>query len=137
VERSPSGGWVYDVTTFGRGLVAVGTEHDPVGTGAGDPPPPSAAWVSADGASWVTASFNGRPNGALEFVAAGDRGVLALNGTESGYSQWRSLDGATWTGRDGPLKEVSDLAAIAGGFIAVGRETLASGEVRAVVWIAR
>lgn len=137
-SNTVSDGWILDVAQSTSGFIGVGRQHDPVGSGAGSPPPPIAAWVSPDGVSWVAASLGSKPpNGSLELVASGDRGILALGDTESGYSQWRSVDGATWSGSKGSLKELSDLAAIPGGFIAVGRETLASGKVRAAIWIAR
>ncbi len=120
------------------------------------------ASTSVDGSAWSPSTFSpGALEGTLERLASGDRGLLAIGPVRSGEpiedlgdayeppedlpprgtdpSAWWSADGRTWrrtAAPDAPTTLFSDLVAIPGGFMAVGRKTTPSGWV-AEVWIAR
>jgi hypothetical protein len=143
---------IMEITGAGGRLVAVG--HG-LGGEEGSPPPPSAAWTSADGLTWKPAVFEPEPatGWLLQVVRSGDE-YDALGGSGVDSVVWRSADGTTWTqsrsspdaGRDGeaegcaggrcPNTVANDLAAGPAGLVAVGRSTTATGGRTAVVWIA-
>jgi hypothetical protein len=141
------------------GVIGVGSRLVAVGWGlagqAGSPPPPSAAWTSADGLMWKSAAFRSEPaTGSLLRVVwyEGEDVALGLSGVDS--VAWRSVDGTAWTrstsapdaGRDGegdgctggrcPITVVNDLAVGPAGLVAVGESSPLAGGRRAVVWIA-
>jgi hypothetical protein len=143
---------ILDVIGVGGRLVAVG--HGLEGE-AGAPPPPAAAWTSADGLEWAPAAFESGPEtgSLLRVVRYEDEYVaLGLSGVDSVV--WSSVDGTTWrrsksapdAGQDGeeegctggrcPNTVANDLAAGPAGLVAVGGSTSATGGRRAVAWIA-
>jgi hypothetical protein len=154
-----SDGWIIAAVQYGDGLVGVGKLHDGPDAGAGSITAPIAAWTSADGSSWTTASSaSGTPPGELTLVANAGGHLIAL-GTDGNMAPiaWGSDDGATWTeepsipdaAREGPVAHactggpcgyrttVSGLAAGPGLLVAVGRTELGDGGnegTRAVVW---
>jgi hypothetical protein len=143
---------ILDVIAADGLVVAVG--HGLTGE-AGSPPPPTAAWISADGLAWSPALL--RPtgsSGALGQLAWDGARFVALGTVEAASISWWSADGLTWaegasvpdTARDGeevgctggpcPRTLVTDLAVGPAGPIAVGETTASASEPRAVVWIA-
>jgi len=143
---------IIDIVGEGGHLVAVG--HGPE-RGAGPPPPPSAAWTSADGLAWTPAQFRPEPSGGwLLHVAWWDGEYVALGLSGIDPVVWRSVDGTIWmqsesapdAGRDGeaegcvggrcPFTVVNDLAGGPAGLVAVGGNHSTSGHEETVVWIA-
>jgi hypothetical protein len=83
------------VVAAGGGVVAVGERQDQTG---------AAAWYSADGENWVSASGSGLDNGGLQLVmtavASDGSGFVAAGWrTDAGNGSavvWRSTDGKVW-----------------------------------------
>jgi hypothetical protein len=142
---------ILDIVAVGGSVVAVG--HGLTGD-AGSPPPPTAAWASADGLAWSPAVLQpAGSSGALGHVAWDGR-YVALGTVLAASISWWSEDGLTWaeggsvpdTGKDGeevgctggpcPRTFVSDLTAGPAGPVAVGETTAATGGRRAAVWLA-
>ena len=157
VTYTPTVGATYDSILTADGIVGVGQR--PVGSSAISA---IAASTSADGAAWTPSTFDpGAPEGALELLAKGDRGLLAMGPVDNGeptadlgdtepsedlpppgtdLSAWWSADGQIWrrmAAPDAPTTLFADLTAIPGGFLVVGRGTDPSGQVTAQVWIGR
>jgi hypothetical protein len=143
---------ILEATGAGGRLVAVG--HGLEGE-AGSPPPPSAAWTSANGLKWAPAAFESEAaTGSLLHVVWYDHEYVALGISGLDSVAWRSMDGTTWTrsasapdaGRDGEeegcaggrcaITVVNDLAVGPAGLVAVGESSPAAGGRSAVVWIA-
>lgn len=143
---------ISDVAAAGGLVVAVG--HGLTGE-AGSPPPPTAAWTSADGIAWTPAVL--RPadsSGGLGHVVWDGGGFVALGFTGAASIAWWTADGRTWTmahsvpdtagdgeeegctGGPCPRTMVSDLALGPAGLVAAGETSASAGGPRAVVWIA-
>ncbi len=101
---------IRDVATFSGGFVIVGRDGEPDPfSQVGPQPPPGvgrpAAWLSADGATWVAAQVPGSDvaGGELRAVAAGANGLFAIgimrpiqDALQPPTTGWASADGRTW-----------------------------------------
>lgn len=121
-----SGARVQGLAVGRHGLVAVGSRGDPErGTGA--------AWVSADGRSWLPASGPDLGLGPLHAVTAGGPGFVAVGEAATGDRAvaWTSTDGSAWTAAPdaAALHAFGDQRAV---MLAV---TAAAGRLLAVGWI--
>ena len=87
IRHSRAGRW-NAVTWDGKEFVAVGLDD----SGA-------AAWTSADGSTWDTATAGPGFEGArLTSVSPGADGLVAVGYDGSGAHAWTSADGKTWAG---------------------------------------
>jgi len=130
------------VVAWSGGLVAVGEATSQEGFCA-------AVWVSLDGLNWSRvphdeAVFGGEGTQSMESIAPGGPGLVAVgfDGPPGEFdgAVWTSPDGVTWSrlvddgavfGGEGS-RVISEVVAVGGGLVAVGREELAAGPVLAV-----
>jgi hypothetical protein len=158
VTYTPTIGTTYESVLTADGIVGVGRRPADGSTGTSA----VAASTSADGLAWTPSTFDpDTPEGALDLLATGDRGLLAMGPVDNGepteqggdnevpedlpppgtdLSAWWSADGRTWTrvtAPDAPTTVFADLTAIPGGFLVVGASLDRSGEISAQVWIGR
>jgi hypothetical protein len=83
------------------------------------------AWSSVDGRTWQRQDSLALPGGGLGAVAGRDTTMVALGVDQSGRSMIRrSVDGAAWTEVTGLSERaiIRNVASVADGFIALGRE---------------
>ena len=159
VTYTPVSSWTFDTVLTSNGLVGVGREKDD-----GVPGHLITASTSVDGSAWSPSTFNpGAPEGTLNHVASGDRGLLAIGPVRNGQpipdlgdafeapenlpppgtdpSAWWSADGRAWqrtAAPNAPTTLFSDLVAIPGGFLAVGSSPDPSTDSpTAVAWVGR
>jgi hypothetical protein len=157
VTYTPVSTWTRDAVLAANGLVGVGRQHP-----TGLTPPLITASSFVDGSAWTPSTFSPEaPEGTLERVAAGDRGLLAMGPVDNGEpledlgdddtptdegpprgtepSAWWSADGRTWqrtAAPDATATVFTDLIAIPGGFLTVGWSTPLA-DPTAEVWIGR
>ena len=128
---------MWSVTTFGSGLVAVGSASgiDPAFHGTGD----AAAWISADGFAWSRVPHDPEAFAApadwsgawMASVTAGGPGLVAVGATAQlqamgEEAMWTSPDGITWTllpqsHPSGCFAEMNSVTAGEFGVVAAGR----------------
>ena len=94
---------IYDVSTGGPGLVAVGKTVDrSVVLTAGDEGDDRAAvWISEDGIVWSRVLFTDRSTIQMEGVTAGGPGLVAVGVVYDPEAPEQSLRAAVWTSEDG------------------------------------
>jgi hypothetical protein len=133
-------GEMYDVTTGGPGLVAVGEASTD-----------AAVWTSVDGITWSRAphddaALGGAGAQTMRSVIAGGPGLVAVGGDWSGGNEraavWTSVDGITWSrvphdeevfGGDGALG-MWRVAAGGPGLVVVGLDSRGSHHEHGAVW---
>ena len=137
-----SGQRAEQVVAWSGGLVAVGEAISEEGYCA-------AVWVSPDGVNWSRvphdeAVFGGEGTQSMESVALGGPGLVAVgfDGPPGEFdgAVWTSPDGVVWSrvADDGAVfggegsQVISEVLAVGGGLVAVGREELPAGPVLAV-----
>ena len=131
------------VVAWSGGLVAVGEAICEEGYCA-------AVWTSVDGIAWTRTPhdesvFGGPETQAMEAVAVGGPGLVAVGFDGSGgdfdAAVWTSVDGVAWArvphdeavfGGE-HVQAMSDVVAVGGGFVAVGRDDSPAG-VSLAVW---
>ena len=103
------------------GAVVVGSEQTPDGAGR------TAAWWTADGKTWASATVDG-PAGAMYSVVGRPDGLVAVGITQAGENAvpaaWRSTDGgSSWTNVSlpGGGMEARDVVVWGDKFVAIGR----------------
>jgi hypothetical protein len=126
-----------DVVWTGSRFVAVGTVIDGGGV----------FLDSTDGRTWHQQPRSA-PGGPRAHLAAGPAGVVAVSGSNADMASWASSDGLTWSVQEdgfgvpasGDTQEVTAVVAMAGGWLAVGREdpqcnhNCGLAPVKALVW---
>ena len=144
VFGGPGNQRVWDVVAGGPGLVALGQDGPP------DELFDAAVWTSADGLTWTRIHIDQAVgifglNPRVHAVVVGDEGLTAVGSEGAGHgwlgpnvdldaAVWRSPDGITWTAApydpaqpfsglfEGGDQDMRGLAAVPGGFVAVGYE---------------
>lgn len=105
-----TGAIIRDLAAYPGGFVIVGRDGEPDPfSQVGPQPPPGigrpAAWVSADGVTWIAATVPGSDvaGGELRAVAAGGNGLFATgimrpiqDAFQAAATGWASVDGRTW-----------------------------------------
>ena len=123
-------GILWDITTGGPGLIAVGGVVD------------GAVWTSSQGNSWSsvqeTASFR-LDDVRFCCVSAGDHGVFAAGNVDGDAAVWASLDGDSWA-RDESFVFRESSEAYISGIVAFGSVVVVVGSVGlfesdAAIWV--